>query len=207
MHFSVTAHHGFPSHPTAYMTDDLPYIRKVLAGDANAYGILVQKYQRYIFSLCLRILKNREEAEEAAQDTFLKAYRKLDTFQQTAKLSTWLYKIAWNTALDKLRAEKKSLTAIAEPEKEKIADSNLRGPAEMLQYDQNAALVQRFISLLPENESLVLTLYYLHECSVEEITGITGFSVSNVKVILFRGRNSLRVQMESALKKEIKEML
>ncbi|MEZ4772361.1 MAG: sigma-70 family RNA polymerase sigma factor [Bacteroidia bacterium] len=189
------------------MAEDLLHIKKVLQGETPAFGILVEKYQRYVFSLCLRILKNREEAEEAAQDTFMKAFRKLSTFQQSARFSTWLYKIAWNTSLDRLRSRKQNTDSIDDREKERIADHQASGQLEILQSGQNVEIIQQLVSRLPEREASILTLYYLHECNVEEITGITGFTPSNVKIILFRGRNILRKQLEVMMKNELKEML
>lgn len=189
------------------MAEDLLHIKKVLKGETSSFGILVDKYQQYVFSLCLRILKNREEAEEAAQDTFMKAFRKLHTFQQTARFSTWLYKIAWNTSLDRLRSRKQNTDSIDDKEKAKIADHQISGQLDSLQSEQNVEIIQLLVSRLPERESSILTLYYLHECNVEEITGITGFTAANIKVILFRGRNILRKQLEAMMKTELKEML
>ncbi|MDX2247061.1 MAG: sigma-70 family RNA polymerase sigma factor [Bacteroidia bacterium] len=189
------------------MGEDSLHIQRVLKGETSSFEILVEKYQRYVFSLCLRVLKNREEAEEAAQDSFMKAFRKLDTFQQSAKFSTWLYKITWNTALDQLRSRKNNLSTLDKPENHQIADHHFPQPENLLQSGQNVELVQLLVTRLPEKESTILTLYYLHECNVEEITGITGFSTSNVKVILYRGRNLLRQKLEVLMKSEIKEML
>ena len=79
-------------------TNDEYYIDLIINGDTNAFEVLVDRYKDMVFTLTLRILKNREEAEEAAQDTFMKTYKSLSRFKGDSKFSTWIYKIAYNTS-------------------------------------------------------------------------------------------------------------
>ena len=88
-------------------TNDQHYINLVLDGDANAFTSLVNRYKNMVFTLTLRMLKNREEAEEVAQDTFIKMYKSLNKFKGDSKFSTWVYRIAYNTSLDRLKKNKK----------------------------------------------------------------------------------------------------
>ena len=88
-------------------TNDQHYINLILNGDASAFSILVDRYKDLVFSLTIKMLKNREEAEEVSQDTFIKAYKSLPKFKGDSKFSTWIYKIAYNSCLDRLKKNKK----------------------------------------------------------------------------------------------------
>lgn len=88
--------------------DDQHYINLVLKGDTNAFAVLVDRYKDLVYTLSLRMIKNREEAEELSQDTFIKVYRSLGKFKGESKFSTWLYKVAYNTCLDRLKKNKES---------------------------------------------------------------------------------------------------
>ena len=99
------------------MEKDIIHINQVLSGKTAIYSKLVDKHQTYVFSITLRILKNREEAEEAAQDVFIKAFRRLNSFNQKAKFTTWLYRIAYNTAIDYSRKKKRYTTSIDDDER------------------------------------------------------------------------------------------
>lgn len=89
--------------------DIIGIISKVKQGQSQAFNILILTYEKEVFSLCLRILKHREEAEEAAQDCFIKAYKQIRSFKQEAKFSTWLYRIAYNNCLNKIKANKRRM--------------------------------------------------------------------------------------------------
>ena len=87
-------------------TNDQYYINLITQGDTIAFSVLVERYKDLVFTLTYRILKNREDAEEASQDTFIKAYKSLSKFKGDSKFSTWIYKIAYNTSLDRLKKTK-----------------------------------------------------------------------------------------------------
>ncbi|MBK7096875.1 MAG: sigma-70 family RNA polymerase sigma factor [Saprospiraceae bacterium] len=88
-------------------TEDIILIEKTLSGDLNSFEQIVRKYNSIVFTLALRILKNREEAEETAQDVFLKAFKSLRSFNSKSKFSTWIYRIAYNESVNRLRSQKK----------------------------------------------------------------------------------------------------
>ena len=94
-------------------TNDQNYITKVLNGDTNAYAVLVDRYKDMIYTLAFRMVKNKEEAEEIAQDTFIKAYKSLDKFKGESKFSTWIYKVAYRTSLDRIKKLKKKYNEVA----------------------------------------------------------------------------------------------
>lgn len=190
------------------MTEDIHLIQQVLKGDQAAFRTLVERYQSYVFTITYRILKNREQAEEAAQDVFIKVYRMLGSYQQKSKFSTWLYTIAYRTALDEARKKKRYAESIeADEQYLQIADTTGKSPAfEAHQADLNKQLEQA-IQYLKPLDATIITLYYLHEKNVQEIQVITGLSKTNIKTKLHRLREQLRGQLKQQLQAEVKDLL
>lgn len=190
------------------MADDFRYIDLVLSGKHQAYRYLVDKYQDYAFTLAFRILKNREDAEEAAQDAFIKAFRELSRFQKSSKFSTWLYKIIYHTAIDYSRKKKRKLVSLDQEEyKIDLEDTKYRSQWEKTCDEDRKKFINQAVNCLAEKDGAVITLFYLQEYSIEEISDITELSHSNVKVKLFRSRKKLKQHLESILYKEAKELL
>ena len=183
--------------------NDQYYITKILAGDAQAYTFLVNRYKDMVFTLAVRMLRNKEEAEEVAQDAFVKAYIKLDKFKGDAKFSTWLYKVVYNTSLDKLKKLKKNALVVPI---ENVTERNLHtidNALEQMQDKERTAAIQECIALLPADESALLTLFYFDELSLKEIAKITATPVNNLKVKLFRSRKKLAAIIETRISPEI----
>ncbi|MBI5324329.1 MAG: sigma-70 family RNA polymerase sigma factor [Ignavibacteriae bacterium] len=181
------------------------YIQKILKGDTNAYAVLVNKYKQMVFSVSVRILRNNEDAEESAQDTFLKAYNYLNEYNGKASFSTWLYRIAYTSAISKLRMKKTNIrtesidTDNFDIEEPVWVDNSLN----LLEADEQRKYIDLALEKLEETESLILSLFYLDGCSVSEISEITNLSRSNIKVILFRSRKKLLIILKKLLKEEI----
>lgn len=168
---------------------DFIHIQKILDGDTAAYSHLVSQYKDMVYSLTFSILKQETEAEDAAQESFIKAYQKLGTFKKDAKFSTWLYTITYRTAVYNLRRRK----PISElPSEEVIGNDTALNQVAQLSQNEQQNYIRKAIKSLPETEGALITLYYLEENSVEEISEITGLSKSNVKVKLFRARKKLK---------------
>jgi RNA polymerase sigma factor (sigma-70 family) len=186
---------------------DNTWVSRVLAGDTAAFALLVQKHQGMAFTLALKIVKSREEAEEVAQDAFLKAFRSLSTFQQKARFSTWFYRIVYTTALNQLKKKKLSTVPVDDPH---LQHDNLNEPHNQLDA-LTAAEQKHYLSLALERlageDCFLLTLFYLEESPIADISQITGISEGNVKVKLFRARKKLHAVLSQLLKKEIKEIL
>jgi RNA polymerase sigma factor (sigma-70 family) len=180
--------------------EELEAIRMVQKGNANAFSFLVNKYQDIVFSIALKVLKNREDAEEMAQESFIKAFRSLNSFQGKAKFSTWLYSITYNTCITYTRKKKpvtsqiENLPLSSEESEESFSDFPEESKARYLE----AAMKQ-----LPEEEYTMLVLYYYEDQSVEDLCQVTGLTESNVKVKLFRARKKLHTLMTEMMKKEI----
>lgn len=187
--------------------DDHLIITNIRAGNIQAYAVLVKRYERLVFSLALRMMKNREDAEEVAQDVFVKAYQALDNFNGDAKFSSWLYRITYNRSLDMLAQKKRQPTF---ENTEAIADANLNEVENVLDRMERKAqqeLVQRAINQLEAEEAFIVTVYYYKEHSVTEIAEMTGLTESNVKIKLFRSRKKLFTLLQAMPAFNIKELL
>ncbi|MFK7932462.1 MAG: RNA polymerase sigma factor [Saprospiraceae bacterium] len=187
------------------MTNDRQLIQLTLAGNTAAFRQLVERYQEFVFTVTLRVLKQREEAEEAAQDTFVKVYKTLNSFAGESKFSTWLYTVAYRTALDRIRKKSRPVQSLDQDGSFlQIADSS-KASTVLQQQDlkQTLAIV---IDRLPAVEANLVTLFYLQEQSIKEISAITGLSISNVKVKLFRVREVLRRELRAYLGEEIADL-
>jgi RNA polymerase sigma-70 factor (ECF subfamily) len=186
--------------------DDLIIIQKILAGDGQAYATLVNNYKDMAVSLAYNILLNREDAEETAQDAFIKVYSSLRAFKGNAKFSTWLYRIIVNTALNKKKIKKHYPIELTESLNDElpaeINDIVARGIT-----TEHRKYIQLAMGSLNDNERICITLYYLNELSVDEINESTGISTSNIKVLLYRGRKNLYKTLYIYLKDEITNLI
>lgn len=183
--------------------EDHHYIKLIRQGDKQAFSLLVQKHQNLVYTLALRILRNPEEAQEAAQDAFIKVYQSLSSFESKSKFTTWLYRIVYNESLGRLRKTKREFVLVDElmANSEELAD--FKDGLEILHQAEQSALVKRAIELLNPTEAVVLTLFYMEDLSIKEITGITGSTESNVKVQLFRGRKHLTTVLQKLTRSEL----
>jgi RNA polymerase sigma factor (sigma-70 family) len=187
---------------------DIELIDQVLAGNQAAYADLVKRHQRFVFTLAMRFAKGREDAEEIAQDCFIKAYRSLASFQRQSKFSTWLYSIVYTTAMTFLR-KKRVDTDSLDDEGTFIQVENQSSA-----YDVNDAenksrsfyLNQAIEQLLPD-DAIIITMFYKGEQSLEEIALAIGLGANTVKVKLFRARQRLKEKLERNLKHEAKELI
>lgn len=178
------------------MTDEYSLIDKILAGEQHLYAELVNRYKSYAFTIALKILENRPEAEEAAQDAFIKAYHHLSSFNKESKFSTWLYRIAFNTAISYKRKRKGSYQSIEN------AAIEYEPGEDTLERNDKKKFINQGMSKLNEADRLALNLYYLQEFSLEEIAEITGMQANTVKVRVHRARLRLADELRFLLQKE-----
>ena len=184
--------------------DDTAVIQMVLQGQQAAYATLVTRYQQYVFTLTMRYVNNREQAEELAQDVFVKAYRCLADFKGNSKFSTWLYTIVNTTCLSHLRKRKDGTILLEEEKMITISDnSSAEKPSDRMEQRTQKQMLNNALKHLPESDAQMLTLFYQGEQSVEEIGMILGLSVSNVKVKLFRARQKLKDVLENRFSREL----
>ncbi|MDP5230300.1 MAG: RNA polymerase sigma factor [Cellulophaga sp.] len=182
--------------------EDQYYIRKVLNGDDKAYSFLVERYKHMVFTLAFKIVKNREDAEEVAQDTFVKAYHSLDTFKGASKFSTWLYKIAYFGALDVLKKEKRRLITTTIENDHDINLSEIMGVLDQFEIENRTMIIKESLNELSAEDATLVTLHYFEELSLKEISEVTDFSANTIKVRLFRVRKKLAEILEKKLTPE-----
>jgi RNA polymerase sigma-70 factor (ECF subfamily) len=173
---------------------DTYYIERIQAGETECFAALLKRYSRPVFSLIVKITGNREDAEELTQDVFLKVFRSLPSFRGDSCFSTWLYRIAYNTAVSATRKKKREWLAIDEMTAGDLPEEPDGEWERENREEQLARLEQAMEQLLPDERALIL-LFYMQEKTVEEIAGITGLTLSNVKTKLHRIRKKLIVLM------------
>ena len=187
--------------------DDIYYIEAVRKGDVTAFSFLVERYQSMVYSLALKLLKNAEDAEEMAQDTFIKAFQKLNMYEGKSKFSTWLYSITYNASISELRKRRIKFSSL---EDQRFSDHD-----EMKMHDYFSETKkedqERYLNLalgkLPEDDQVLVTLYYYESQSMDEISIITGLTVSNIKVKIHRARKRMFALLHEMLQEEIYTLL
>ncbi len=180
-------------------------IHQILQGDTKAFAVLVDRYKDLIFTLAIQMLKNREEAEEVSQDTFIKVFKKLKNFKGDSKFSTWVYRIAYNTCLDRLKSNKRKQNTVAINEFTEHEVKTLDNALSMMEAQESKQAIQDCLQMLPADDCALLTLYYFEELSLEEIAKVIGVKANNVKVKLFRSRKKLTTILQHKLEPEIIE--
>lgn len=184
--------------------NDSYYIEKVINGQTNYFSYIVDKYQNIVFSIALKVLRNREEAEEMAQESFIKAYKSLGSFKRKAKFSTWLYRITYNTCISATRKKKHHFTSTDDLQiEDESQEMNLDGIPE----ENRSKYIKAALKKLPEDEYTLVLLYYFEEQSIEEVSKVAGLSESNTKVKLYRARKKLYKILNDMLKDELHTIL
>ena len=186
---------------------DMDVIAHVLKGDQQAYALLVERYQNFVFTITLRYVKNREDAEEVAQDIFIKAFRSLPDFKGQSKFSTWLYTVTTTSCISFLRKKKLDVQSLDNENVFAHAD-NIDGGLNANHVEQKSRMqmVNEAIKLLSADDAQVITLFYKGEQSLEEIAAVTGKEVNTVKVQLHRARARLKEKMQKYFSEEVKDI-
>ncbi|GAA4281531.1 RNA polymerase sigma factor [Gaetbulibacter aestuarii] len=185
--------------------NDEHYINQISMGDTNAFAVLVDRYKDLVFTLALRMLKNRDEAEEVAQDTFVKVYRSLKRFKGDSKFSTWVYRITYNTCLDRIKKNKNFNSNYSVDEFTDLQLKSIDNALDNLDLKERQKTIQNCIDHLDEEDSFLITLYYYDDLSMEEIGKTVNLTANNVKVKLFRIRKKLASILRQHLEPEVIE--
>lgn len=174
-------------------TTEKAIIEQVRAGDQAAFSTLVATYEKAVFHLCLRMLHDAGDAEDAAQETFLRAYLQIASFDPARSFKTWLMAIASHYCIDRLRRKRATLLSLDdEPLVQALGlHSSTPSPEESALQGEQARRIQHALARLPAATCEVVTLRYWGELSCEEIAGATGASVNAVKSRLHRARLAL----------------
>lgn len=186
---------------------DIELIEQTLAGNQSAYADLVKRHQRFVFTLAMRFAKGREDAEEIAQDCFIKAYRSLASFQGQSKFSTWLYSIVYTTAMTFLRKKRVATDSIDDENTYIQIENHESGYADNVENKSRSFYLNQAIEQLLSDDAAIITMFYKGEQSLEEIAQAMGMETNTVKVKLFRARQRLKERLERNLKQEVKELI
>lgn len=189
-------------------TTDSEIIARVLNGEYQLFAELVNRYQNFVFTIALKYTPVREDAEEIAQDAFVKAYKALKDFRGESKFSTWLYTIVNSTSITFLRKKKLAVHSLDNEHVFEMADSQQSGSdANVVEQKSKVAMVSKAIQLLSPDDAKLITLFYKAEQSLEEIAKILGIEANTVKVKLHRARQRLREKMEKHFRHEVKDLI
>lgn len=186
---------------------DMDIISQVLRGEYNAYATLVERYQNFVFTIVLRYVKGREDAEEVSQDVFVKAYRSLADFKGNSKFSTWLYTITTTTAITFLRKKKLEVHSLDNEKVFETADNMDSGmSANQIEQKSKVNMVNEAIRMLSPDDAQIITLFYKGEQTLEEIAQILGKEPNAVKVQLHRARGRLKEKMQKHFSEEVRNI-
>lgn len=175
------------------MQEEDELIQRILRGETALYARLVERYARAVYTLAFRIVGRAEEAEETVQDIFLRAYDKLDRFGGRSAFSTWLYRIACNTALSRVRRRRQPCSPLDERRLASLSDDEAERMEEWIGRQQRLDALNRAVERLAAEERALVTLFYYENRSVGECAEILELTASNVKVRLHRIRKKLYV--------------
>jgi RNA polymerase sigma-70 factor (ECF subfamily) len=183
-------------HPDSSPTDE-QLIARVLAGDQDAYTVLVERHSDLVYAIVSRIVFNEADADDVAQDTFVRAYHALPRFRGDSKFSSWLYRIAVNRSLTHLKRTKRRAAALdpetgARAEVEASLAATREGPHEAVLRQERRAAVRAAVADLPPRYRAVVTLFYLEEKNYKEVAEILGIPMGTLKTHLHRARALLK---------------
>jgi RNA polymerase sigma-70 factor (ECF subfamily) len=181
------------------------YVEKVLNGDKNAYKFVVNAIKDEAFSIAVSIVKDENDAQEIVQKTFVKAYLKLNTFKADSSFSTWFHRILINEAFYRRRKQtrqKKSLEKFSD----QVSKKEINNTLSKLDEDFQRYYINKALSELSSKHSLVMILFYLKEYKISEICEVTGWTESNIKVILHRARKEMKQVLNHVLKVDKEEL-
>jgi RNA polymerase sigma-70 factor (ECF subfamily) len=176
-----------PEHPEDHSSefDETLLVDQIVSGQKDLFRLLIKAYQQKVHAMGLSFFHNREDAADFTQEVFIKAYRSLASFRGHARFSTWLYRIAYNTAVNNINRRKDYYSMAEEPITEE-------GPEQQALLAAVKQTVKDAVAGLPEKYRVCIDLYFFYGCSIKEIEDITGFPENTVKSHVFRAKKLLR---------------
>lgn len=178
--------------------DDIYYIRRIKDGHTDAFVHIVRRYERMVFTIVSKIVSQRVDAEDIAQEVFIKAYQSIDKFREESGFATWLYRITYNTTISELRKRKYEFTAI-EDNFANIPDNDISDKIDEITIEERLNYLDIVLKRLPPDDALLITMFYLNDRSIQEISIITGLSTANVKVKLHRIRKFMNFEINKLI--------
>lgn len=178
-------------------------IANIKSGDVNAFSHLIDQHKKMVFAVIYRMVDSKEDTEELAQDVFIKAFKSIKLFEGKSKFSTWIYKIAYFTAINHLRKKKMLQVPLNEALIANVSEATLNG----LNNDDQKKYIKAAMAYLKPIERELITLYYLQELNNKEVAEITGLSLSNIKVSILRIRKKMMGILNALLADEAVNLL
>lgn len=171
-------------------TDEKILLEKVKKGDSKSFETLVNRHKDMVYSIALKILRNKEDAEEMAMDSFVKAFNKISDFRGDSTFSSWIYRVTYNLSLSKLRKNIIDTRSMDDGILQVVDESQI-SPLEVLLKNEKSQVVQNAISELNTESKEIISLFYFQEKRMKEVAEIMNLSESNIKVKLYRSRQKL----------------
>jgi RNA polymerase sigma-70 factor, ECF subfamily len=178
---------------------DTDLIKGMIEKDENSLRIVVEKYQNYLFKTCFGLLRNKEDAEEAVQDTFIQIYKKISTYRGESKFSTWLYRIAVNMSINRLRKNRNDklfqsvsnffVLSFLNKENQALANNQFE---ELSEQQRKEFMIDQAIRSLPKNQRIAFILHKYNDLSQQETADILNTTVSAVESLVFRAKLNLQ---------------
>jgi len=182
------------------MYNENQLVNQVLLGNRQAFGLLVQQYEKLVFHVINRMVRNQADVEDICQEVFIKVYKGLPGFSFESKLGTWIARIAYTTAINFMRKKEGKGMVFSDEIMIHWEDAE-DDPEALIEKKDLSTQLNRLIDELPAPYKLVITLYHIYQFSYEEVEQITGMPAGTVKGNLFRARKLLKQKMETVIKK------
>lgn len=182
------------------MTDfeDIYYIDRIRKGEVNAFVYIVRRYQRMIYTIVAKIVNNTTDAEDIVQEIFIKVFQSLDKFRGDAGFSTWLYRIAYNTAISEIRKTNK-IIAVEDDYLNSVSDKEISDSIDDINKEERLEYLDQVLKMLPAEDAMLISMFYLNDHSIQDICTITGLGLSNVKVKLHRIRKFMNFEINKLI--------
>jgi RNA polymerase sigma-70 factor (ECF subfamily) len=177
--------------------DDQNLIRCTLAGQQEAFGQLVCKYQDRLYNGLVQILRSEADAEDAVQDAFVLAFTKLDSFQGKSAFFTWLYRIGYNVAISRIRRRKQTVSLSGDGERQFDFESDGPAPADRMEQDEDSRQLTAALDRLSDDHRSILVLREMEEMDYDAISEVLDLPIGTVRSRLHRARSALREELES----------
>ncbi|MDR1054648.1 MAG: sigma-70 family RNA polymerase sigma factor [Prevotellaceae bacterium] len=177
-------------------------LSRTLHGNTVAFAQLVDMYKAMVFNIIVKILQSREEAEECTQDVFIKVYQSLSSFKSEARFSTWLYRIAFNMAISRIRKKRIKTEELNENIYQTVTEDEIYSNFEKWNPEEQRVAIDKAIKTLSPDEAVIITLFYMEEKTVEEVAFITDLTKANVKVKLHRSRKKLYTVLNDLMERD-----
>lgn len=175
---------------------DTYYIQRIQAGDTACFACLLDRYSQPVYSLIVKLVGNREDAEELTQDVFMKVFKHLSSFKGECRFSTWIYRIAYNTAISETRKKRHEFLSIEESLINNVSEEEVAASLGRSDNSEQLDRLDAALAQLPPDERAIILLFYMKEKTIDEVADISGLTPANVKVKLHRIRKKLFVLLK-----------